>query len=261
MLLPTIVNEVLSYRKVIMIDTMVSMGAMALAVLAGSPVTFTGLDAKEGPHAAMMKCATTCSACAVECDGCFHHCASLVSDRKKEHATCMHCCVDCADCCRLCATLCDSSTIKHGDASVKIALTATDEVVPGDYVVKVVGHSNKGGDAKVDLKITVIPKDSFTIQLPLLAVSLKQGASTKISISISRDEKFNQDVVLSFGEIPTGVTLEPGSLVINQGGSESEITLSAASDAALGDFTVTVLGNPASGREASKELKLSVVEK
>ena len=73
-----------------MIYTLVSMGAMALAVLAGSPVTFTGLDAKEGPHAAMMmKCATTCSACAVECDGCFHHCASLVSDGKKEHATCM----------------------------------------------------------------------------------------------------------------------------------------------------------------------------
>ena len=90
-----------------MIYTAISMCAVALAVLAGNPVTFTGLGEKESPHAAMMmKCATTCSACAVECDGCFHHCASMVSDGKKEHATCMHCCVDCAECCRLCSTLC-----------------------------------------------------------------------------------------------------------------------------------------------------------
>lgn len=34
-------------------------------------------------------------------DACFHHCASLVADGKKEHAKCMHLCVDCADCCKM----------------------------------------------------------------------------------------------------------------------------------------------------------------
>ena len=87
-----------------MFYTTIFMGTIALAMLAGSAAVVTSEDS---PHAAhMMKCASTCSACAVECDASFHHCASLVSDGKKEHSACMLCCVDCADCCRLCATFC-----------------------------------------------------------------------------------------------------------------------------------------------------------
>lgn len=107
MLLLSTVESFLQRRKKIMIYPTISICALVLAVAAGSTTTLTAPGQKESPHADMMlKCATTCSTCAVECDACFHHCASLVSDGRKDHAMCMHCCVDCADCCRLCATLC-----------------------------------------------------------------------------------------------------------------------------------------------------------
>ncbi len=80
-----------------------SLGAMALALSFVNATAF----AADSPHAAhMLKCAAVCADCQVQCDACFHHCASLVSEGKKEHAQCMHCCVDCAACCNLCATLC-----------------------------------------------------------------------------------------------------------------------------------------------------------
>lgn len=97
---------------------MCSLSAMALALLVVSVPTFAARDAKDNPHAAhMMKCAAVCADCQVQCDACFRHCASLVSDGKKEHAKCMHLCVDCAECCKMCATLCARQSQLSGTAA------------------------------------------------------------------------------------------------------------------------------------------------
>jgi len=86
---------------------MFALSAMAVAMLASNAPTFAAKDAVDGGHAAhMLKCAKVCADCQVQCDACFTHCASLVSEGKKEHAKCMNNCVDCAECCKLCATLC-----------------------------------------------------------------------------------------------------------------------------------------------------------
>jgi len=91
----------------IMSYQMFSVAAMALAVLSGGAAAFPVANSEDNPHAAhMLKCAAMCADCQVQCDACFHHCASLVTEGKKEHAISMNCCVDCADCCNLCATLC-----------------------------------------------------------------------------------------------------------------------------------------------------------
>ena len=104
MLLPGMVREILEWKTMIMIYGTISMGAIAMAVLAGSATLVTTEDSPHAEH--MLKCAKTCSACSIDCDSCFHHCALLVADGKKDHAACMHLCVDCAECCRLCATFC-----------------------------------------------------------------------------------------------------------------------------------------------------------
>lgn len=97
------VREFLQRKTMIMNYRMVSQSAVALALFVVSASAF----AADSPHAAMMlKCAGVCADCQVTCDSCFHHCASLVGDGKKEHAKCMHLCVDCAECCKMCATLC-----------------------------------------------------------------------------------------------------------------------------------------------------------
>jgi hypothetical protein len=67
-------------------------------------------------------------------------------------------------------------------------------------------------------------------------------------------------VTLSFGELPPGITIEPSEAVIIHGAQEATVNLSAAADAALGDFTVKMAGHSATGLDASKELKLTVVK-
>jgi Domain of Unknown Function (DUF326) len=52
------------------------------------------------------KCAKTCADCQLECDSCFKHCLTLLTDGKKEHAKTAQLCADCAECCKTCSTLC-----------------------------------------------------------------------------------------------------------------------------------------------------------
>lgn len=90
------------------------MGGIALVVSAMSVPAFSA----DSPHAAhMLKCASVCAACQVECDACFHHCATLVTGGQKDHAESMHLCVDCATCCHMCAALCGRQSHLSGPAA------------------------------------------------------------------------------------------------------------------------------------------------
>ena len=53
-----------------------------------------------------MKCAKACADCQLQCDSCFKHCLTLLTDGKKEHAKTAQLCADCAECCKTCSTLC-----------------------------------------------------------------------------------------------------------------------------------------------------------
>jgi hypothetical protein len=150
--------------------------------------------------------------------------------------------------------------IKHGDLDARIKFIATDEAPVGDFIIKVKGHPEKGTDAQVDFKVTVTAKDSFTLKMPLLSTALKQGETKDVLIGISRDKSFNQDVALKFNDLPTGVTLASKSAIIKKGDANTQVTLTGADDAALGNFEVKVTGHPALGADASNEFKLSVVK-
>lgn len=79
----------------------------ALALFTAAVGANATAPASDSPHAShMLKCATVCSECQVQCDSCSSHCAMLVTEGKKEHAKCMSMCVDCAECCKMCASLC-----------------------------------------------------------------------------------------------------------------------------------------------------------
>ena len=153
-----------------------------------------------------------------------------------------------------------SPVIKHGDENVKVMFKAEDEAALGDFTVKVTGHPTNGGDALVDFKLGVVAMESFSVSLPLLSTTLKQGQSQTVAIRINRDKTFDQDVTLMIGDMPAGVTVEPESPVIKAGETETQVTLAAAADATLGDFTVKVTGHPAKGADTSNDLKLSVVK-
>jgi len=151
--------------------------------------------------------------------------------------------------------------LKHGDADAKVMLKVTNEAAPGDYTVKVMGHPTKGGDATTEFKLTVAPKDTFTLSVPFLSPSIKQGEAKVVSISIKRDKAFDQDVTLAFADLPAGVSVDPAGLAIKNGDADTKITLKAANDAALGTFTVKMTGHPKAGADATHDFKFTVNKK
>lgn len=153
-----------------------------------------------------------------------------------------------------------SPMIKHGDAEVALTFTAEDQAPVGEHKVKITGHPTNGGDAQIEFKLTIAAIDSFTLAVPSRSTSLKQGESQTVSIGIKRDKTFDQDVALEFGDLPTGVTLDPATMVLERGDTEANFKLTAADDAALGNFTITVAGHPTKGLDASTELNLTVTK-
>ncbi len=149
--------------------------------------------------------------------------------------------------------------IKHGDTDTKVTFKAEDGAALGDFKVKVTGHPIKGSDAEIEFKLTVAAKDSFTLKAPK-STSLKRGETQTVSIVIKRDKSFDQDVALTFGEMPAGVTLEPDAPVIKHGDTEAQITLTSADDASLGKFAIKVTGHSEKGADASNEFKLTVAK-
>lgn len=151
--------------------------------------------------------------------------------------------------------------IASKNTEAKFTLTAGDDAALGEFTVKVIGRPARGGDATNQFKLTVGKKDSFTLGMPLFTTGLKQGETKAVSIAITREKRFDQEVTLKFTDLPKGVTVEPAVVVIKTGDSEAKFTLKAADDAGLGDFTAKVTGVPAKGAEAANELKFTVTKK
>jgi hypothetical protein len=55
--------------------------------------------------------------------------------------------------------------------------------------------------------------------------------------------------------------LTPVTPMIAKSDKEATIDVQAASDAAIGEFTVKVSGHPEKGADATSELKLTILEK
>jgi hypothetical protein len=102
-------------------------------------------------------------------------------------------------------------------------------------------------------------ENSFSLSPPMTGASLKQGEKTEVKIGIDRGKNFDQDVTLSFKDVPKGVTLSPGHPAIKHGDKDTMVSVEAAKDAAVGDFTVNIVGKPSKeGPEATQPFKLTV---
>ncbi len=103
--------------------------------------------------------------------------------------------------------------------------------------------------------------NTFNLSAPRLSTTLHQGETKDVSIGIERGKNFDQDVALRVSEGPTGVTIEPASPTIKHGETGAKLTLKAADDASLGDFTVKVIGHPTKGADATIDFKMTVAKK
>jgi hypothetical protein len=102
------------------------------------------------------------------------------------------------------------------------------------------------------------PENSFRLDAPNLATTVKQGETKVVTIGISRSKNFDQDVTLMFEGVPKGVTIDPAEPVIKRGDKEVKLNVTAAGDASLNSFTIKMTGHPATGKDAANEFKLTV---
>ena len=102
---------------------------------------------------------------------------------------------------------------------------------------------------------------TFTLSVPTFSTTLKQGEAKEIKIGIHRGKNFAEDVALHFTGLPKGVTIEPANPMIRASDKDAAVTVKAADDAPLGDFTVKVVGHPTTGADAINEFKISIRKK
>jgi hypothetical protein len=105
----------------------------------------------------------------------------------------------------------------------------------------------------------VQPEDTFKLSAPMTGTTLKQGEKADLKIGISRGKNFDQDVKVSFSNLPQGVTITPANPTLKASEKETDVKVEAGKDAALGDFTVNVAGKPVrEGPEGTGTIKLTV---
>lgn len=124
------------------------------------------------------------------------------------------------------------------------------------------GASSPSTSGRTPAGITVgQAEETFRLDVPNLSTRLTQGEVQQVSIAIKRGKNFSEDVVLTFGELPKGVTVEPGQPMLKAGDEEAKFKVKAADDAALGDHTIKVTGTPTKGKDAANEFKITVNKK
>jgi hypothetical protein len=102
---------------------------------------------------------------------------------------------------------------------------------------------------------------TFSMSMSSSSMTIKQGETKSVTITLKRGKNFGEDVQLKFEGGPKGVTFEPASPTIMSSDKEVQVKVAAADDAALGEFTVKVSGQPAKGPAATHDFKITVEKK
>jgi hypothetical protein len=114
-----------------------------------------------------------------------------------------------------------------------------------------------GADSTTSSKVGKASDNSFT--LGKVETTIHQGETKVVSIPIDRGTNFDQDVTLSFATLPKGITLTDLHPRIDHGATDARFSITAADDAALGDFSTRVTGHPTKGADAVNDYKISVL--
>jgi uncharacterized membrane protein len=103
--------------------------------------------------------------------------------------------------------------------------------------------------------------NTFTLDVPNTETDLKQGETKTITLGINRGTNFKQDVKLKFSGEPNGVKVTAMGSEIKADAKNTQVTIEAAKDAALGEHTITVTGTPAKeGPPATSKFQIQINE-
>ena len=108
---------------------------------------------------------------------------------------------------------------------------------------------------------SVASGESFKIDVPNFDTKIKQGEVQNVTISLERGDSFRQDVTLEIKLVNgNGVTFDPAKILVKAGDKpDVQIQVSAAQDAAISEYRVSVVGTPKTGESASTQFNVKVV--
>jgi len=101
--------------------------------------------------------------------------------------------------------------------------------------------------------------EGFKIAVPTLTTEVKQGELQTVTVSLHRGESFKRDVTLEV-KPSKGISVDPDHVLVKAGDKpDVQLRISAAKDAALGEYRVYVKGTPGTGEPTSTEFNVKVV--
>lgn len=101
-------------------------------------------------------------------------------------------------------------------------------------------------------------ENTFNLSVPRMATTVQQGEVFETNIGIKRGVNFDQDVALSFSNLPEGISIEPAEPKILKGKSETKVKFVATEAASTGSFQLKLTGHPPVGGDAEVDFSLSV---
>jgi uncharacterized membrane protein len=101
--------------------------------------------------------------------------------------------------------------------------------------------------------------EGFKIGTPTFDTKIRQGETQSVTISLHRGEYFKRDVTLDI-RASKGITVVPAQAVVRASEKpDVHLQITAANDAALGEYKVFVQGTPQTGEATSTEFTVKVV--
>jgi uncharacterized membrane protein len=172
-------------------------------------------------------------------------------------------------------------TVKASDKpEVGLKIMVPKDAALGEYKITVTGTPTTGEPATVEFTVKVVAPEAgytvksdsekggstvkgegFKIAVPTFDTKIKQGETQSVTISLERGESFKQDVTLEIKLFKgKGLTFEPAKVVVKAGdAADVQLMITAAKEANLGEYKVSVTGTPATGESTTVEFNVKVV--
>jgi len=148
------------------------------------------------------------------------------------------------------------ATISGNASSAVITFDVAGSATPGGINATVRATATGVNAATSTLAITVVTAPTYTLGVANATVTATQGGMATQTVNITRTGGFAEGVALTATGLPTGVTavFDPQSAT----GNSSELTLTAAANAATGSATVTVKGTATGQPDKTATFQLTV---
>ena len=101
--------------------------------------------------------------------------------------------------------------------------------------------------------------ERFRVVVPQGSTQVKQGDTESVRVSLDRGPSFKRDVTLGISS-SEGIAIEPSRVVVRASDRpEVQVRITAATNAAIGTYRVSINATPATGESTSAMFDVDVV--